>query len=180
MKKALLVLSGVVVGVLGYITFDKYATPDATVIEEVMGTELYSGDFMDADPAHKAKGSFTIVADGMGGRTIMLSNDFEVANAPDPHVRINGKVIAKNNWKGGQLFAIPNFIAEDIKDVQIWCEIADISLAKSSLMMGDMMMMDDMDMGMDMKDDMDMERGDHITIEVDGKKVLDMDLDTDN
>ena len=175
MKKVLLVGIGVIGGVFGYIFFDNVLTPDATVIEEVMGTELYSGDFMDADPAHKAKGSFTIVADGMGGRTIMLSNDFEVANGPDPHIRLNGKVIAKNNWKGGQLFAIPNFIAEDIKDVQIWCEIADISLAKSSLMMGDMMMDD-----MDMKDDMDMERGDHITIEVDGKKVLDMDLDTDN
>ena len=175
MKKALLVGIGVIGGVFGYIFFDNVLTPDATVIEEVMGTELYSGTFCDADPAHKAKGSFTIVADGMGGRTIMLSNDFEVANAPDPHVRINGKVVAKNNWKGGQVFNIPNFIAEDIKDVQIWCEIADISLAKSSLMMGDMMMDD-----MDMDKDMNMERGDHITIEVDGKKVLDMDLDTDN
>ena len=175
MKKVLLVLVGVVAGIGGYIFFDNVLTPDATVIEEVQGVELYSGTFSDADPAHKAKGSFSIVADGMGGRTIMLSNDFEVANAPDPHVRINGKVIAKNNWKGGQLFAIPNFIAEDIKDVQIWCEIADISLAKSSLMMSDMdMPMDDMDM------EMDEDRGDHITIEVDGKKVLDMDLDTDN
>ena len=177
MKKALLVGIGVIGGVFGYIFFDNVLTPDATIIEEVMGTELYSGTFSDADPAHKAKGSFTIVADGMGGRTIMLSNDFEVANAPDPHIRLNGKVIAKNNWKGGQVFNIPNFIAEDIEDVQIWCEIADISLAKSTLMMG---MMDDMDIEMDMKDDMDMERGDHITIEVDGKKVLDMDLDTDN
>ena len=145
MKKLLLVLVGVIAGIGGYIFFDNVLTPDATVIEAVEGVELYSGSFMDADPAHKAKGSFTIVADGMGGRTIMLSNDFQVANAPDPHVRINGKVIAKNNWMGGQVFNIPNFIAEDIEDVQIWCEIADISLAKSSLMMG---MMDDMDMPM--------------------------------
>ena len=173
MKKVLLLLVGVVVGVGGYIFFDNVLTPDATVIDEVQGVELYSGDLMDADPAHKAKGSFTIVADGMGGRTIMLSNDFEVANAPDPHVRINGKVVAKNNWMGGQVFSIPNFIAEDIMDVQIWCEIADISLAKSSLMMGDM----DMDMPMDDMDmDMDKDRGDHITIEVDGEKVIDMDL----
>ena len=169
MKKLLLVLVGVIAGIGGYIFFDNVLTPDATVIEAVEGVELYSGSFMDADPAHKAKGSFTIVADGMGGRTIMLSNDFQVANAPDPHVRINGKVIAKNNWMGGQVFNIPNFIAEDIEDVQIWCEIADISLAKSSLMMEDM----DMPMG-DM--DMDEDRGDHITIEVDGEKVLDMDL----
>ena len=151
MKKALLVLAGVVAGVFGYISFDKYATPDATVIEAVEGEVLYSGTFMDADPAHTAMGSFEIVGDGMGGRKIMLSNDFMVANAPDPHVRINGKVIAKNNWKGGQVFNIPNFIAEDIEDVQIWCEIADISLAKSSIMMDAMPMpMNDMDMDTEM------------------------------
>ena len=151
MKKALLVGIGVIGGIFGYIFFDNVLTPDATIIEEVQGVELYSGTFSDADPAHKAKGSFTIVADGMGGRTIMLSNDFEVANAPDPHVRINGKVIAKNNWKGGQVFNIPNFIAEDIEDVQIWCEIADISLAKSSIMMDAMPMpMNDMDMDTEM------------------------------
>ena len=168
MKKALLVLIGIVVGIGGYIYFDKALTPDATVIEASMGEILYEGMFMDADPAHKAMGKFVITADGMGGREIMLSNDFMVANAPDPHVRINGKVIAKNMFQGGQTFAIPNFIGEDIEDVQIWCEIADVSLAKSTLMMSDM---DDMDM-----DDMDMDRGDHITIEVDGEKVLDMDL----
>ena len=167
MKNVLFGLIGLIVGIGGYIYFDNVLTPDATVIEAVEGEVLYEGMFMDADPAHKAQGGFTITGDGMGGRMIMLSNDFMVANAPDPHVRINGKVVAKNNWMGGQVFNIPNFIAEDIEDVQIWCEIADISLAKSSLMMG---MMDDMDM------DMDMERGDHITIEVDGEKVLDMDL----
>ena len=157
MKKVLLVLAGVVIGIGSYIGFDKYATPDATVIEAAEGVVLYSGDFMDADPLHAATGSFKIKADGMGGRIIELSNDFTVANAPDPHVRLNGKVIAKNNWKGGQVFAVPNFISEDIKDVQIWCEIADVSLAKSSLMMSDMdmmekdeiMPMDDMDLDTD-------------------------------
>ena len=166
MKNLLFTLVGLAIGVFGYIAFDKVLTPDATVIEAVEGEMLYSGTFMDADPAHAATGSFTIVGDGMGGRKIMLSNDFQVANAPDPHIRINGKVIAKNHWMGGQVFYIPNFIAEDIEDVQIWCEIADISLAKSSLMMSDM--------DMPMEDDMD--RGDHITIEVDGEKVIDMDL----
>ncbi len=161
MKKSLLVLVGVVVGVLGYITFDKVATPDAVVIEEVMGTELYSGTFMDADPLHKAMGSFTIVADGMGGRQIMLSNDFEVANAPDPHVMINGLLVAKNNWKGGQVFPISNIIEKDIKDVRIWCEIAGIDLAHSTLMVSneeamDMMEMEEERMDMPM-DDMMME-----------------------
>ena len=174
MKNFLLVLAGVCAGLIGYVIFDGILTPDATVIEAVEGKVLYSGDFEDADPAHRAKGSFKIVADGMGGRMIQLSNDFQVANAPDPHVRLNGKVIAKNMFKGGQVFNVPNFISEDIMDVQIWCEIANVSLAKSSIMMDDMM---DMDMPMDDMDmDMDMDKGDHITIEVDGEKVLDMDL----
>ena len=128
MKKGILVLVGVIAGVLGYIVFDTVLTPDAVVIEEVQGVTLLEGVFMDADPAHKATGSFTIVADGMGGRTIMLSNDFTVANAPDPHVRINGKVIAKNMFQGGQTFPVPNFIGADITEVTIWCEIADVAL----------------------------------------------------
>ena len=119
---------GLAIGIGGYIFFDKVLTPDAVVIEEAQGEVLYQGEFMDADPAHKAKGSFIIVSDGMGGRSIMLSNDFEVANAPDPHVRINDKVIAKNMFKGGQTFPVPNFIGE-IESVKIWCEIADIALA---------------------------------------------------
>ena len=133
MKKVLLVLVGAAIGVFGYITFDNVLTPDAVVIEAVEGVQLASGDFYDADPAHKAKGSFTIVSDGMGGRTIMLSNDFEVANAPDPHVYVNGEKIAKNFWKGGQVFDVPNYISEDVTDVKIFCEIAGIDLAKSNV-----------------------------------------------
>ena len=134
MKKVLLgVLGGLLIGVGGYISFDKYLTPDATVIEAVEGKVLYTGTFSDADPAHKAMGGFSIVADGMGGRVIMLDNDFQVANAPDPHVQINGTLIAKNNWKGGQVFNIPNLIAEDITEVKIFCKIAGIDLAVSTI-----------------------------------------------
>ena len=133
MKKVVLVLVGVIVGVGGYIFFDNVLTPDAVVIEAVEGVTLVEGDFMDADPAHKAKGSFTIASDGMGGRVIMLSNDFEVANAPDPHVKIDGVLVAKNNWKGGQTFHIPNFISEDINEVVIFCQIAGINLATSTI-----------------------------------------------
>ena len=135
MKKQLLTLIlGLAIGVFGYVFFDTVLTPDAVVIDEVMGTELYSGTFSDADPAHKAMGSFTIVADGMGGRSIMLSNDFMVANAPDPHVKINGMLIAKNMFKGGQVFPISNLISEDIHDVRIFCNIAGVDLAHSTLM----------------------------------------------
>ena len=128
LASALIFGLGIAIGIGGYIILDKALTPDAVIIEEVQGEVLYQGEFMDADPAHKAKGSFTITSDGMGGRTIMLSNDFEVANAPDPHVRINDMVIAKNMFKGGQTFPVPNFIGE-IESVKIWCEIADVALA---------------------------------------------------
>ncbi len=134
MKKGLLgFVLGAVIALGGYIYFDAVLTPDAVVIEEVVGTTLLEGDFMDADPAHKAKGSFTIVSDGMGGRQIMLSNDFEVANAPDPHVTINGEIIAKNMFMGGQVFDVPNFVSEDITEVSIYCKIAGINLAVSTL-----------------------------------------------
>ena len=133
MKNSLLgLIGGLVIGVFGYIVFDHVLTPDAAIIEAVEGEVLLEGKFMDADAAHVATGSFTITGDGMGGRMIMLSNSFSVVNAPDPHVRINGKVIAKNKHLGGQTFAIPNFIGEDIEAVQIWCEIADIPLAQST------------------------------------------------
>ncbi len=134
MKKGILgFLLGAVLSVGGYIYFDNVLTPDATVIEAVEGEELLSGTFSDADPAHKASGSFTINSDGMGGRVIVLSNDFLVANAPDPHVKINGTLIAKNFWKGGQVFYIPNLIDEDITEVKIFCAIAGIDLAVSTI-----------------------------------------------
>ena len=129
MKKGLLGLAlGLVLGIGGYIYFDAVLTPDAIVIEEAQGEVLRMGEFMDADPAHKAMGSYVIKSDGMGGRFIEFSNDFQVANAPDPHVRINDKVIAKKMWKGGESFPVPNFIGE-VESVKIWCEIADIALA---------------------------------------------------
>ena len=139
MKKGLLgLLAGLVIGIGGYIFFDSVLTPDAVVIEGAKGDTLYFGDFYDADPLHKATGSFTIHSDGMGGRVIMLSNDFMVANAPDPHVMINGMLIAKNAWQGGQIFHIPNLVGERITEVKIFCKIAGIDLAKSNLMMADM------------------------------------------
>ena len=160
MKKGLLnFIFGLVVGVGGYIFFDGVLTPDATVIDAVEGTELYSGTFMDADPLHKAMGSFTITADGMGGRMIMLSNDFMVANAPDPHVMINGTLIAKNMFQGGQVFPIPNLIDEHIDDVRIFCEIAGVDLAHSTLMMEEVIItLEDMNMPMDDDMDMDMDK----------------------
>ena len=134
MKKGLLgLVAGLIIGVGGYIYFDAVLTPDGTVIEEVQGTELYSGSFSDADPAHKAGGEFRIISTGDGGRVILLNSDFYVANAPDPHVEINGVLIAKNNYKGAQVYPIPNLIGEEITSVNIFCKIAGINLGLGTI-----------------------------------------------
>ena len=134
MKKGLLgLLAGLIIGIGGYIYFDAVLTPDGVKIEAVQGTELYSGTFSDADPAHTAGGSFSIIATGDGGRAIVLSDDFYVANAPDPHIQINGKLISKNEYKGGQSYPIPNTIGEDIVEVNIFCKIAGINLALGTI-----------------------------------------------
>ena len=153
MKKQLftIVLTAIVT-FFGYLAFDKIATPAATVIEEVAGTELLSGMLETPDVAHPAMGGFKVIATEGGMRSIMFDDMFAIAHAPDPHVRINGMVIAKVvNYEGAQAYPIPNFIDEDIMSVHIWCEIADISLGNG--------MFEGMEMPMDMdmpKEDMDM------------------------
>ena len=134
MKKGLLgLLGGLILGIGGYIYFDSVLTPDGTVIEEVQGTELLSGTFSDADPAHAAGGAFRIIATGDGGRVILLNQDFFVANAPDPHIEINGVLIAKNFYKGAQVYPIPNLIGKDITSVNIFCKVAGINLGLGTI-----------------------------------------------
>ncbi len=134
MKKALLgVLGGLILGVGGYLYFDEVVTPAGTVIEAVEGTELYSGTFADADAAHPATGSFSIVASDNGGRVILLGPDFQIVGAPDPHVEINGQLIAKTTHGGIQAYPIPNLIGEDIMSVNIFCKIAGINLALGTI-----------------------------------------------
>ena len=134
MKKFITHIIAFVLGAVLYVAADTILTPKATVIDEVAGTELNMGTITGPDVAHPAGGSFTIVATEGGMRSINFSDDFNIVHAPDPHVRINGKVIAKVvNYEGAQSYPIPNFIAEDIKVVSIWCEIADISLGDVEL-----------------------------------------------
>ncbi len=130
MKNILTNVAFFLLGIVAYVGFFSLTTEKATVIEEVAGTELLSGTFVDADLAHPASGMFTIVATEGGMRAIEIDSTFAIVHAPDPHVRVNGKVIAKVvNYEGAQVYPIPNFIAEDIESVTIWCEIADIPLA---------------------------------------------------
>ena len=130
MKKNILIgLAGFILGIIAYVTFFSLTTEKATVITEEAGTELLAGTIEDADLAHPANGMFTIVATEGGMRSINFGDAFAIVHAPDPHVRINGKVIAKVvNYEGAQSYPIPNFIGEEITSVTIWCEIADISL----------------------------------------------------
>ena len=147
MKNTLIGLAGFILGIIAYVTFFSLTTEKATVITEVAGTELLSGTFETPDVAHPSTGSFTIVATEGGMRAIKISDDFTIVHAPDPHVRVNGKVIAKVvNYEGSQVYPIPNFIAEDITSVAIWCEIADISLGNGNIMMMDNMEVEVTDM----------------------------------
>ena len=114
--------------VIAVIFIYEVATPSAHIETSSGGTVIVEGVFETPDPAHPAAGGFEIVSDGNGGRLIRLMDDFSIVAAPDPHIRVNGKVIAKVvNVKGAQEYPIPNFVG-DIESVHAWCEIADISL----------------------------------------------------
>ena len=134
MRKILLgFVSGLIVGVFGYLHFDENVTPDGVVIEAAKGEVLYAGTFADADAAHTAQGSFKIVSTGDGGRAIYLSDDFMIVGAPDPHVEINGQLIAKTTHGGAQFYPIPNTVEEGVTSVNIFCKIAGINLALGTI-----------------------------------------------
>ena len=134
MKLILGAVVGAILATLGamFVYSDKF-TPSAHIERTTEGTVLTSGTFYDNDPTHPATGSFEIVSDGKGDRWINFSEDFSIAKAPDPHLRVNGKIIARTGWEGEQSFPIPNFISEDIESVIVWCEKFDVGLAKSNL-----------------------------------------------
>ncbi len=134
LQKALSYGATLLAGAILYVLFFSLTTTKATVVAEVAGTELHMGMLETPDVAHPAAGMFTITATEGGMRSINFQDDFSIAHAPDPHVRINGKVIAKVvNYEGAQSYPIPNFISEDIMSVAIWCEIADVSLGNGML-----------------------------------------------
>lgn len=120
--------AGMMLGALMTIGIYELATPEAKIVLEAQGTVIEMGSIETPDAAHPAGGSYEIVVTEGGMRAIKLSSDFHIVHAPDPHVRVNGKVIAKVvNYEGAQSYPIPNFIG-DVESVNIWCEIADISL----------------------------------------------------
>ena len=131
MKTLIAMAASALIAVVAVVGLYEVLTPSAHVETTKGGTVLVSGDFVTPDPLHPASGSFEIVSDGNGGRIIRLSDDFSIVAAPDPHIRVNGVVIAKVvNVKGAQEYHIPNFIG-DIETVHAWCEIADISLGNT-------------------------------------------------
>lgn len=123
---------GVAAGTVATVGLYEVLTPSAHIEVSAEGTSILSGTFTTPDPLHPAAGSFTVLSDGKGGRSLVLSEDFSIVAAPDPHIRVNGKVIAKVvNVTGAQSYPIPNFIG-DIETVTAWCEIADISLGNTT------------------------------------------------
>ena len=120
-------------GVLGTIGLYEKLTPSAHIEKTAQGEVIASGKFVTPDPTHPASGTFQIVSDGQGGRVFQTNEDFSIVAAPDPHIRVNGKVIAKVvNVKGVNEFPVPNFIG-DIETVHAWCEIANVSLGNTEL-----------------------------------------------
>ena len=116
------------IAVIAVIGFYEVATPSAHVEKTAVGTVIASGEFVTPDPTHPASGTWQILSDGKGGRVLQTNEDFSIVAAPDPHFRVNGKVIAKiENVKGVNEYAIPNFVG-DIKEVHAWCEIANVNL----------------------------------------------------
>ena len=133
MKTLIAMAFAAAAAVIAVIGIYEVATPSAHVETTTGGTVIVSGVFETPDVAHPAAGGFEIVSDGKGGRLIRLDSDFSIVAAPDPHIRVNGKVIAKVvNVKGAQEYPIPNFVG-DIESVHAWCEIADISLGNGVL-----------------------------------------------
>lgn len=127
-------IASLLLGAFAYHTLETTLTPPAVVVMEAAGETILMGAFETPDIAHPAGGMFKIVATEGGERRINISADFHIAHAPDPHIRINGVVIAKvANYEGAQSYPIPNFIMEDIMEVTIWCEIADISLGNGMI-----------------------------------------------
>ena len=128
MKTLIAMAVSAAIAVVAVIGLYEKLTPSAHVETTSGGTVLVEGTFETPDVAHPAAGGFTIVSDGKGGRLIRLDSDFSIVAAPDPHIRVNGKVIAKVvNVKGAQEYPVPNFVG-DIESVHAWCEIANISL----------------------------------------------------
>lgn len=118
-----------VVALIGSAVHMSYS-PAAETGPSPAGTVLLAGVFETPDPTHPASGSFSVVSDGNGGRTLHLSEDFSiVAGAPEPRIRVNRTIIATpRKPKGAQAYLIPESIGR-IKKVDAWCEAFSVPLA---------------------------------------------------
>ena len=127
-KKAATFGIGVAMGAVAMIGVYEFGAAEYQVVAEASGTVLVQGDIVTPDPTHPATGGFEIVATEGGGRAIVLNDEFGIVKAPDPHVRVNGVIIARVvNYEGKQSYPIPNIIG-DIESVDIWCKLAGVKL----------------------------------------------------
>lgn len=112
---------------------------DDVVAEALTEAEIVaSGDFRDADRAHKGQGMARLVALPGGGHEVQLS-EFQVTNGPDLEVWLSAHPdpekssdVAENFWVslgrlkgnlGDQAYAVPaGTDLGQIRSVVIWCE----------------------------------------------------------
>ena len=111
-------------------------------------TKLSSGEFRDADAAHKGNGVATLYAEAGGARRVALS-DFQVTNGPDLQVYLveagevgsAGDVLA-SRWVslgalkgniGDQSYALPEKLGFEVGSVVIWCEQFSVLFSAATL-----------------------------------------------
>lgn len=116
--------------------FDTVANDKIVVsqTDEVLG----SGQFKDADRAHKGSGDAKLVKRADGIVEIQLA-DFEVTNGPDLVVYVSSSTniekssdVTNSTWtnigklkgnKGNQIYQLADIVnIDDVKSVVIWCE----------------------------------------------------------
>jgi len=117
----------------------------ASQTDEVLG----SGQFKDADRAHKGSGDAKLLKRADGGVEIQLAN-FEVTNGPDLVVYVSSSTtiekssdVTDSTWtnigklkgnKGDQIYALPDDVnIDNVKSVVIWCEAFSVLFSSAVL-----------------------------------------------
>lgn len=117
----------------------------ASQTDEVLGT----GQFKDADRAHKGSGDAKLLKRADGGVEIQLAN-FEVTNGPDLVVYVSSSAaiekssdVTDSTWtnigklkgnKGDQVYPLPADVnIENVKSIVIWCEAFSVLFSSAAL-----------------------------------------------
>jgi len=127
--------------------FDRVA--DDRITADASDQVLASGQFRDADRAHKGAGDATLVKKIDGSIEIQLEN-FEVTNGPDLALYVSSSStiekasdVTGSIWtnigklkgnKGNQVYRLPEDVnIDDVKSVVIWCQAFSVLFSVATL-----------------------------------------------